>query len=64
MFKQEAMKPGKVLIMAFWFLNYSSAFSGLLGPAQTLISEVKLHAIKSPRFDDRRNHSAENCVLL
>jgi acyl-coenzyme A synthetase/AMP-(fatty) acid ligase len=26
MFKQEAMKPGKVLIMAFWLLNYSSAF--------------------------------------
>jgi hypothetical protein len=31
MFKQEAMKPGKVLIMAFWLLNYSSAFSGFLG---------------------------------
>ena len=25
-FKQEAMKPGKIPLMAFWLLNYSSAF--------------------------------------
>jgi hypothetical protein len=31
MFKQETMKPGKAPIMAFWLLNYSSAFSGFLG---------------------------------
>ena len=49
MFKQEAMKPGKILIMAFWLLNYSSAFFRVSWfPAQTLISVVKLHRIKSP----------------
>src|SRR5687768_13311665 len=31
MFKQKAMKPGKVLIMASWLLNYSTAFSGFPG---------------------------------
>jgi hypothetical protein len=38
MSKQEAMKPGKVPILAFWLLNHSPAFSGFWFPAQTLIS--------------------------
>jgi hypothetical protein len=41
MFKQEAMKPGKVLIMAFWLLNHSPAYFRISWfPAQALISVV------------------------
>src|SRR5688572_28916520 len=47
MFKQEAMKPGKVLIMALWLLNYFCIFRVSRFPAQNLISVVKLHPIKS-----------------
>src|SRR5688572_6296593 len=49
MFRQKAMKPGKVLIMAFWLLIYSDAFFWVSWfPAQTLVSVVKLHPIKNP----------------
>ena len=43
------MKPGNVLVMAFWLLNHSPAFFRVSwSPAQTLISVVNLQPIKSP----------------